>query len=372
MMSLPALIDLDVHNTLKDHDGDIYPYLASGWQDFVSGYVGAPGGGPSSLPGFKLFAMNPNGFERKDAIPDDGSFAGSEPQMVVDQLLDPFNVQAAMLTGGAGCFAASTLSNPYFAAEVARATNDHLLDHWLSVDQRFYGSIVTSLQVPEWAADEIRRHADNPRMVQAITAGNAHAYGFGHPIFDPVHRACAETGRPFAVHSLGDAAAGAVPSALAGGWPSYYIEYHSSAFQAIVTHLGSFIYHGVFERYPDLRLVLLECGISWIPGVLTRMDNEFKGLRRETPWCRKLPSEYFLEKVVVATQPVDASGPDDPMFASLERLGAQQALAFASDYPHWDTDTPSRTVASLPPAWREQVCSRNASRLYGISVKELV
>lgn len=370
-MATPALIDLDVHNMVKDHDADLYPYLTSGWQEYVSGYVGAPGGGPSTLPGFKLFAMNPNGFERKDAIPADGTFAGSEPQMVIDQLVDPFNIQAAVLTGGAAGFAVSTLSNPYFAAEVARATNDHLVDQWLTADERFYGSIVMSLQVPEWAADEVRRHADNARMIQTLISANPHAYGFGHPIFDPVHRACVETGRPFAIHSLGDAAAGAVPSALAGAWPSYYVEFHSNAFQAIVTHLGSFIYHGVFERYPGLRLVLLESGISWIPGVLTRMDNEFKGLRRETPWCRKLPSEYFLERVVVATQPLDVSASDDPLFASLERLGVQDALAFASDYPHWDTDEPSRTIAMLPPAWREKVCSRNASSLYDISVREL-
>jgi predicted TIM-barrel fold metal-dependent hydrolase len=68
---------------------------------------------------------------------------------------------------------------------------------------------------------------------------------------------------------------------------------------------------------------------------------------------------------------LDASGPDDPLFESLERIGAQDAIAFSSDYPHWDTDTPSRTVATLPPAWRDKVCNENASRLYGIAVKEL-
>jgi predicted TIM-barrel fold metal-dependent hydrolase len=370
-MAPPALIDLDVHQTHKSDDAELYPYLASGWQEFVRGYAGAAAGSPSVTPVCKQFGMNPFGADRKDAIPEDGTFAGSEPPLIVDQHLDPFNVQAAILTGGGLWFGVSTLSNPYFAAEVARASNDHVADHWLSFDQRFYGSILLSLQVPEWAAAEIHRHADNPRMVQTIAYANPHAYGFGHPLFDPVHRACADTGRPFAIHSLGDAAGGAVPSALAGGSPSYYVEYHSNAFQAIVTHLGSFIYHGVFERYPGFRLVLVESGISWISGVLTRMDSEFKGLRREVPWCRKLPSEYFVENVTVATQPLDASGPDDPMFAPLDRLGAQEALAFSSDYPHWDTDTPGRTVASLPATWRKKVCSQNASRLYRISVEEL-
>jgi hypothetical protein len=51
-----------------------------------------------------------------------------------------------------------------------------------------------------------------------------------------------ETQRPFAIHSVGDGAAGSVPSALAGAWPSFYIEFMSSAFQTMVTHLGSFIH----------------------------------------------------------------------------------------------------------------------------------
>jgi predicted TIM-barrel fold metal-dependent hydrolase len=369
---VPPLIDLDVHQEFAHHDVDLYPYLSAGWQEFVGGHVGTPGFGPSVVPGGRGFHVNLSGYERKDAIPADGSFAGSDRQLMIDQLLDPFNVQHAILTGGAITSGVSTHSNPHFAAEVARATNDHLIDHWLSFDPRFHGSITMSVQVPEWAAKEVYRHADNPRMVQTVAWANPHAYAFGHPIYDPVHRACAETGRPFAIHTLGDMHAGAINTPTASGWPSYYLECHSLAFQSVVSHLASFILHGAFDRYPDLRLVLLESGIAWIPGVLTRMDNEFKGLRREVPWCRKLPSEYFLERVLVSSQPVDLESPEDPVIETIERLGAEDAIGFASDYPHWDTDTPSRTVGMLPVSWREKVCSGNASRLYGLQVKEVV
>lgn len=147
-----------------------------------------------------------------------------------------------------------------------------------------------------------------------------------------------------------------------------YIEYHCGAFQALVTHLLSFIYHGVFERYPDFRLVLLECGVSWISGVLTRIDNEFKGLRREVPWSKKLPSEYFLEKVTVASQPLDLTGHDDPLIPALERLGAQDVIAFSSDYPRSDADAPARVQPLLPASWRDKVLQGNASRLYNLRV----
>jgi uncharacterized protein len=363
------LIDLDVHNELRNHQRDLFPYLASGWQDFVSaGHFEDPQRGMSVVPGVSMFGMQPGGYERKDSVPEDGSFAGSDPAVVIEQLLDPFGIEYAILTGGFIPMTVSGFSNVHFAQEVARAQNDELVDTWLERDPRFRGSITFSIQVPEWGAEEIRRWADDDRMVQTISACNPLPYPFGHPIFDPVHRACAETGRPFAIHSLGDCAVNSGPTALAAGQPTFYVEYHSGADQALITHMMSFIYNGVFERYPDLRLVLLECGVGWIPSVVTRMDTEWKSLRREVPWCKRPPSEYFAEKVTVSTQPFDIRSDDEPWFEWMDRLGLKGSVAFSSDYPHWDTDTPTRIQGILPPSWREDVSYGNASKLYQLPV----
>ena len=55
--------------------------------------------------------------------------------------------------------------------------------------------------------------------------------------------------------------------------------------------LVSVIFHGVFEKYPDLRMVFIEGGFTWVPHILKRMDENYKSLRREIPWLTKLPSE---------------------------------------------------------------------------------
>lgn len=368
------MIDCDVHQELRDADADLFPYLSEGWQEFVMGpempggetSVHWEGGRLSLLPETRLYAANPFGAMRKDAFPSEGGGPGSSPSFMVEQYLDPYQVDAAVLTGGHLAMGLSSLTNPYFADAVSRAFNDHLADHWLAADSRFKGSVIPALQVPDWAAKEIRRVAGHPQMVQVMALSNPLPYGFGHPVYDPVHRACAETGLPFAVHSFGDAYAGAVPSHLAGGAPTLYVEFHLGAVQGLMTHLMSFIFHGVFDRFPSFKLVLVEGSVTWLAAFLRRLDNDFKGLRREVPWCKKLPSEYVMEHVVVTTQPFDVQGPDDPLIAALDAMGAADILAYSSDYPHWDTDAPTRTRAAMPAHWRDKVLHGNAARLYGL------
>jgi predicted TIM-barrel fold metal-dependent hydrolase len=371
-------IDCDVHQELRSADDDLYPYLSSGWQDFVRGYQRATGSVDSiahavtANPAYRLYASNPLGYDRKDAIPADGSLAGSSVELMVDQLLDQFGIRYAILTGGELPLGVSGHNNPYFGTEVARAFNDHQVEHWLDRDPRLLGSIALPLQVPDWAAKEIRRWHDEPRMVQTMACTNSHAHAFGHPIFDSVHRACAETGRPFAIHSLGDGAAGAVGPALAAGMPSMYMEFHVGALEGIISHLMSFIVHGVFDRYPDFRLVLVEGGVTWLPAFISRMDADFMALRREVPWCKQLPSEYLRERVMVTTQPLHVSGRDDPLIEAMDRLGMEDVLAFSSDYPHWDTDLPTYAISQLPASWRDKVMHDNAARMYGLSVPATV
>jgi predicted TIM-barrel fold metal-dependent hydrolase len=368
------IIDCDVHQELNNADDELLPYLTAGWQEFVRGYEKITGSrstiahGISTNPTYRLYASNPLGYDRKDAIPADGSFAGSSRELMVEQLLDPFDVELAILTGGELGLGVSGHSNPYFAREVARAYNEHLRDYWLDFDPRFRGSIAPALQVPEWGAQEIYRWADEPRMVQTLACTNPHAHPFGHPIYDCVHRACAETGRPFAIHSLGDGAAGAIPYHLASGQPSMYYEFHVGGAQGMMTHLVSFIVHGVFDRYPDLKLILIKGGVTWAAPFIIRMDEDFKALRREMPWCKKLPSEYVRDNVLITTQPIHVRDHDDPMFASMAAAGMEDVLAFSSDYPHWDTDVPTQISNLLPDSWRDKVMRENAARAYHVPV----
>lgn len=358
----PALIDCDVHEDISEQDA-LLPYMSEEWREFVGL------GGVFLAEGHATHGLNPWGYNRRDSTPPGGGVPGSSWEFVAEQLLDPYDITNAVLTGGWMSLSVGALGNPHLARETARALNHYRADHWLAVDDRFVASICVPTQVPEWAAQEVLSRADDRRFVQAIVHSNPHSYAFGHPIFDPLHRALAETGRPFGVHSLGQAAASAGPAHLAGGTPAYYSEFHGGGMQEMMTHAMSFIFNGVFERYPALKLVLIEPGsVAWIAPLLKRLDTDFKGLRREVPWCKKLPSEYFASNIRVTTQPYDHDDADDAMLKAMDEYGAEDFLLFATDYPHWDADVPLRALSAMPRSWRDKVAYRNAAELYGLKV----
>jgi uncharacterized protein len=358
----PALVDCDVHEDVKGQDA-LLEYMSAEWREFVGL------GGVFLAEGHRTWGLNPWGYHRRDTVPPDGGTPGSSPEFVIEQLIDPCHITHAVLTGDWISLYIGALANPHLGRETARALNDYRAERWLSVDSRFLGSICVPVQVPEWAAQEVRSRADDPRFVQVILHSNPHSFAFGHPMFDPLHRALAETGRAVSVHAFGQSAATSGPAHLAGGSPAYYNEFHAGAMQEMMTQAMSFIYNGVFERYPSLKLVLSEPGsVGWVAPFLKRLDTDFKGLRREVPWCKKLPSEYFASNIRVTTQPYDHDRADDAILKPLEAYGAEDFLMFATDYPHWDADVPLRTLSAMPEAWRDKVAYRNAAAVYGLKV----
>jgi predicted TIM-barrel fold metal-dependent hydrolase len=151
------------------------------------------------------------------------------------------------------------------------------------------------------------------------------------------------------------------------GPPTFYIEWHTlGSAGSIMAHLVSLVVNGVFERLPALKVLLVEGGVAWLPGILWRLDTNWRALREDTPWLERKPSEVVREHVRFTTQPLEhTDGHDRLLFELLEAAGAPEILCFASDYPHWDFDDPGFMLRRLPESWREPVMHANAAGLYG-------
>jgi predicted TIM-barrel fold metal-dependent hydrolase len=359
-----SVIDCDIHHTWAT-DNELDPYLSPRWREYAAG-SGRGGAVPKWVEsGFN----NPHGVNRRDATSPEGDRPGSSIAMLREHILDAHDVERGVLTHADALFVAA-LPHPLFAADIARAANDFTRDQWLDAEPRLAGSIIVNSQLPDLAVAEIERHAGDRRMVQVVMAGNGLGQPLGHPLLHPIYAAASERGLPVAIHSFG--AAGMMPPCSAGGDPSYYIEYHTHGLQGIMTTFASLVSQGVFEKYPDLRVVLLEAGVGWVPSMLWRFDNAYRQLRRETPWLRRSPSEYFHEHVRMSSQPLDSPSDTRELIAALDAYGAQDVLMFASDYPHWDADDVDHVAARLPTSWHAKVFHDNAADLYGWSAAPAV
>ena len=353
------MIDCDVHNSWSS-SRVLVPYLEPYWRDFLE--RGELPGGRDSFPHAHRPWLHPEGFMRTDAVPAGGGTPGSDYGLMREQLLDAYDLEYAILTGDEA-IEASTLANPYFATALVRAANDWTVEEWLPLDPRLKGSLVVAPQDPNGAAAEIRRLGGHPDLVQVLmSTGSERPYGdpFYHPIWD----AAAEVGLPIAAHLGGQGGVNANPTGC--GPPTFFWETHAILCETGIGHVASLIAHGVFERWPNLRFVLIECGVAWLPAILWRLDADYKALRKETPWLKRLPSEYAADHIRLTTQPLEQPRRPRDLWPFLEAIDGERTLLYASDYPHWDFDDPSQI--QLPPGWRERVFAENARELYGLPV----
>jgi len=121
----------------------------------------------------------------------------------------------------------------------------------------------------------------------------------------------------------------------------------------------------VFSRFPRLRVVLLEGGVTWLPPFLWRFDKEWRSLRSEVPWVDRPPSAIIREHVRMTTTPTDVPPHSGQMRRIVEQIGADHMLLFSTDYPHWQFDDADGPLpAGLPPALLPRIALNNARATY--------
>jgi len=153
----------------------------------------------------------------------------------------------------------------------------------------------------------------------------------------------------------------------ASGWPSYYIEEMVGHSQCQQTALASLVLEGVFERFPKLKMIMIEAGFGWAPSLAWRLDKAWQRLKSEVPHVKRPPSEYISERVWWTTQPMEDPERREHLFELIDWIGWDRLL-FATDYPHWDYDDPSRVLpAGVSDANRDAFYLNNALQLYGLA-----
>jgi predicted TIM-barrel fold metal-dependent hydrolase len=251
------------------------------------------------------------------------------------------------------------------ALAAMRAYNDWLIEDWTGAyPERFIPSQVAWLLDAEVAAQEIRRNAARGFHAVSFTE-NPEPLGLPSlhsGYWDPFFRACAETQTVVNLH-VGSSGMTLQPSSDSP------LEVASALFTvSAVAAAVDWVYSRVPIRFPDIKIVLSEGGIGWVPMLLDRFEYIAKEWVPEGPsdsWkgIELTPRETFLRNFWFTAYY------DPSALRHLEDIGVNNVM-YESDYPHADSSWPD-TQLSLADQFRgldretiERLTYKNACELY--------
>jgi len=343
-MNKPRIIyDIDIHQTFPE--GTLRKYLPAYFQQ-----------SHFRLP--QVSTPSPIGVNRHDARPSQGP-PGSDYGFLCKQHMDAYGIKYGLLTGSV--LALGVHPDIDFGNAYAAAYNDAMLETWLQWDRRFFASLVINPNDPQTAAAEIRKRGSNPRIAEVLFCSGTRL-PLGHRFYWPIYEAACEMNLPVSVHP-GTEARG-ISNGFIAGPPSTYLEWHTNIPQNYMGQIVSLVLQGVFEQFPTLKFVAKEGGLGWIPGVLWRLDKNWKALRFTVPWLKRLPSEVIFDHVRFSSQPVEEPEKVEHLYQLLDMIRAGKTLLFSSDYPHWDNDDPFHCFPKLPEELVERIYWKNAEEVY--------
>lgn len=271
---------------------------------------------------------------------------------------DRDGVQAEVIYGILG--ASGRLNDPEASTEVLRIYNDWLHDFCAAAPERLVGLANIPNHDMDVAVTEMKRNAK--KGVRGFDVANKpDMTPLWDPFWEPLWQLADETGIPVHFHTIG----GRSPDT--SKMPPYVqrrvFATHITGFQMHMgTMLMSLIFSGAPARYPNLKIVIGEAGLGWIPYVLQHMDLEWEDQFKDLDLKMK-PSEYWHRQFYATYQ-------TDPVGIELLKHLGEDNVMWGSDYPHPDGIWPDsqeflkNELAEVSPQVRRKVTRDNAMKLY--------
>ncbi len=283
--------------------------------------------------------------------------------------LDEFGLDAAVMFPNYGLLWEQRLASDRAAQRAnARAYNRFVADVCSDGDGRLFGVAHVLLHDPAWAVEEIRRVRSQGVRLAMIAPAPVDEKPLSHSDFDPVWAAFSDEGVAPVFH------VSEFESPLHPAWRVGEQEEGEQLFDSIFLYLApavalaNLILNGVLERFPDLRIGVVELTASWVPSFLLHIDgaSDFYTQRHGEPFraLSERPSEYFLRQVRVAALPYEMPNRLVP------KVG-DDTFMIGSDWPHAEgvadpRAAAERAVAGLADQARANILGANAAWLLGL------
>ena len=251
--------------------------------------------------------------------------------------------------------------DPQLSAAFCRVYNDWLVEFCKAYPDR----INAIAQLPTRNIDDCVKELKRGVKGGYVSAAPVNGIGYGHSYYDPLWATAQELDVPITLHVSSNP-----------NYPGRHLypgadDQGPGFFQGCMDHadfLISFTHimcEGIFERFPRLRVNMVEDGSGWMIHWLDRMDIKYEEFGDELPLTMK-PSDYFKRQVWISIEPNERSVP------ALAQVAGADRLIWGSDWPHSEghmdaVSKMKKNVAPLPEEDQRKILGENALALYGLS-----
>jgi predicted TIM-barrel fold metal-dependent hydrolase len=277
--------------------------------------------------------------------------------------LDLEAIERAFLYPTLGVLWVAEVDDEELTQAYLRAYNRWIVDFCADSRGRLIPIAQLSLGDPEAAEKELRRAAGDGAKGAWVPPFAWSRKPLGHPDHDRVFAAAEELRLPLGIHPTFEpkwCAPGRFEGA-SGIRHSFFL--NVTAGDAVRHAFTSLFDFGVFDRFPELRIVILESGASWIGYWLDRMDTVARAPLAGFLPLKEPPSFYFRRQCWIS------GDPDETTLAAIIPLVGEDRFFWASDFPHPDHPPEYMTeleklVAELPESARRGILGENVLRTY--------
>jgi len=274
--------------------------------------------------------------------------------------MDLEGIDVAVLFGTfVGLGAAAAIEDPGLAMTVSVAYNNWLSDYCKPYADRLKGIAMIPMQSPEQARTEIRRTVEKLGFVGIQALANFGGKLLHEEQFDPIWRECEGLGVPVCVHIISTNCAGI------DRFDRYVFKHAFYPLDSMLA-VASFTAGGILERYPKLKVAIMEAGVGWIPWMMDRLHEHYELLPQQLPWQTRDPLDWLKsENCYYAAEPEETTIP------YVAQMVGEDRLLYASDYSHWDCLCPDSVKllnerTDLSDNLKRKLFGENAARLFNL------
>lgn len=243
----------------------------------------------------------------------------------------------------------------------------HAYNRWLQefcgqAPTRYFGLAQTSVESIDQTLKDFQM-AKEMGMVGVMMTGRPQHEDYDHPDYDPIWECSIDLNLPICFHILtgDDFHSRDIFKSVRGHAANGFM----NLVRGVQDVMGVFLFGGVFERFPQLKMVVAEGDAGWVPHYMYRSDHAAERLSTGTDHLSKLPSEYILNNIWFTFQ-------DDKTAYDTDVMVNSGHLIWANDYPHTDSTYPNSMaildsqMGHLTEDQRNAICHDNIKKVFDL------